>query len=204
MKINKKIFFIILLILICILGIIIFKYVFKNKKSGYNMNSQEIVDYILNINSYKTKINVEVTSNKNKNKYIIEQEYSKNNGSIQNVIEPSNIAGTTIIKKDNTLKVENTHLNLTKIFENYKGLEENDLDLITFIENYKNNNKSNHEENEQEIILKIKNTENKYLENKKLYIDKETKLPTKLIIEDNNKNIKIFIQYNEVKLNIEE
>ena len=204
MKINKKIFFIVLLILICILGILISKYVFKNKKSGYNMNSQEIVDYILNISSYKTKINVEVNSNKNKNKYIIEQEYSKNNGSIQNVIEPSNIAGTTIIKKDNTLKVENTHLNLTKIFENYKGLEENDLDLITFIENYKNNNKSNYEENEQEIILKIKNTENKYLENKKLYIDKNTKLPTKLIIEDNNKNIKIFIQYNEVKLNIEE
>ena len=204
MKINKKIFIIVLLILFFILGIFIFKNMFKNKKIGKNMSSQEIVDYILNINSYKTNITVQVNSNKNTNKYIINQEYSEENSSIQEVIEPKNIAGVKIIRKSGNLKIENTKLDLAKIFENYKGLEENYLDLITFIEDYKNNEKSNYEEKENEIIMKTQNTKNKYTENKTLYINKDTKSPTKLVIEDNNQNTTIFIQYNEVKLNIEE
>ena len=78
----------------------------------------------------------------------------------------------------------------------------NGLDLNSFIDNYKNCDKANFEENDTEIIMKTKNNnENKYVENKILYINKETRLPTKLIIEDNNKNITINIQYNEVELN---
>ena len=70
------------------------------------------------------------------------------------------------------------------------------------IDNYKNNDPSSFEENETEIIMKTKNNnENKYTENKILYINKETKLPTKLIIEDNNQNTTINIQYNEIELN---
>ena len=42
---------------------------------------------------------------------------------------------------------------------------------------------------------------NKYTENKILYINKENKLPTKLIIEDNNQNTTINIQYNSIELN---
>lgn len=202
MKINKKLFCFLMIILILIIGIIIYKNVIKNSKIGNNMSSQEIVDYILNINSYKTKVTVQVNSNKNKNKYILNQEYNTENGYIQEVIEPLNIAGVKIIRKDGNLKIENTSLNLSTIFENYQGLEENGLDLSTFIENYKNCDKANFEENNTEIIMKTKNSnENKYVENKILYINKETKMPTKLIIEDNNKNITINIQYNEIELN---
>ena len=202
MKINKKLFCFFMIILILIIGIIIYKNVIKNSKIGNNMSSQEIVDYILNINSYKTKITVQVNSNKNKNKYILNQEYNTENGYVQEVIEPLNIAGVKIIRKDGNLKIENTSLNLSTIFENYQGLEENGLDLYTFIDNYKNCDKANFEENNTEIIMKTKNSnENKYVENKILYINKETKLPTKLIIEDNNKNITINIQYNEIELN---
>ncbi len=202
MKINKKLFCFFMIILILIIGIIIYKNVIKNSKIGNNMSSQEIVDYILNINSYKTKVTVQVNSNKNKNKYILNQEYNTENGYVQEVIEPLNIAGVKIIRKDGNLKIENTSLNLSTIFENYQGLEENGLDLYTFIDNYKNCDKANFEENNTEIIMKTKNSnENKYVENKILYINKETKLPTKLIIEDNNKNITINIQYNEIELN---
>ena len=202
MKINKKLFCFLMIILILIIGIIIYKNVIKNSKIGNNMSSQEIVDYILNINSYKTKVTVQVNSNKNKNKYILNQEYNTENGYIQEVIEPLNIAGVKIIRKDGNLKIENTSLNLSTIFENYQGLEENGLDLYTFIDNYKNCDKANFEENNTEIIMKTKNSnENKYVENKILYINKETKMPTKLIIEDNNKNITINIQYNEIELN---
>ena len=183
-------------------GIIIYKNMIKKSKIGNNMSSQEIVDYILNINSYKAKITAQVNSNKNKNKYILNQEYNTENGFIQEVIEPSNIAGVKIIRKDEILKIENTSLNLSTIFENYKGLEENGLDLSAFISDYKNCDKANFEENDTEIIMKTRNSsENKYTENKILYINKETKLPNKLIIEDNSKNITLNIQYNEIELN---
>ena len=202
MKINKKIIFIFIIILFIFIGIIIYKNMTKKSKFGNNMNSQEIVDNILNINSYKSNISVQVNSNKNKNKYILEQEYNTENGITQTVLEPTNIAGVKIINKDNSLTIQNTKLNLTKIFEDYQSLEDNSLDLITFINNYKNFDKSKYEENETEVIMKTKNDSDKQNTNNKiLYINKETKLPTKMIIEDNNQNTKIFIQYNEINFN---
>ena len=202
MKINKKIFFIILLILVIILGILIYKKVIKKSKNGNNMNSQEIVDYILNIKKYKSNILVQVNSNKNSNKYILDQEYNENGESIQEVIEPNNISGVKIIRNDKNLKIENSKLNLSTIFDNYQGIGENYLDLNTFIEDYKKNEKSEFEENEEEIIMKTKsNNKNKYTENKILYINKEKRITTKLIIEDNNQKVTINIQYNKIEIN---
>ena len=200
---NKKLLFIlIVIILIIILSIFISKNVIKNKKNGNNMNSQEIVDNILNLKSYKSKISVQVNSNKNQNKYILRQEYNTENGCVQEVIEPENIAGVRIIKKDNNIKIENSQLDLNKIYENYSGLEDNSLDLINFINEYKENPKSEFEEKNGEIIMETKaNKNNLYLKNKTLYINKENILPTKLIVEDNNQNSTIIIEYNEIELN---
>ena len=200
---NKKLFFIlILIILIIFLAIFISKNMTKNLKNGNNMNSQEIVDNILNLKSYKSKISVQVNSNKNQNKYILTQEYNTENGCIQEIIEPENIAGVKIIKKDNNLKIENSQLDLKKIYENYLGLEDNSLDLICFINEYKDNPKSEFEEKNGEIIMKTKaNKNNLYLKNKTLYINKENIRPTKLIIQDNNQNSTIIIEYNEIELN---
>ena len=202
MKLNKKIIFFLIIILIIFLGLFIYKNMIKNSKNGNNISSQEIVDYILNINSYKSNVTVQVNSNKNKNKYILKQEFNTENGNVQEVIEPSNIAGIKITKKDSILTVENTSLSLSKIFEDYKGLENNNLDLESFIEDFKNYDKSEFEENDTEIIMKTKNNnQNKYTENKILYINKKSKLPTKMIIEDNNQNTTINILYNEIELN---
>ena len=107
------------------------------------------------------------------------------------------------LKKDNNLKIENCELDLRTIFENYNGLEDNSLDLINFINEYKENNKANFEEKNGEIIMKTKsNKDNKYLKNKTLYINKQRIMPTKLIIQDNNQNMTIIIEYIEVELNI--
>ena len=200
---NKKLLFILIVIIIIIfLSIFISKNVIKKQKNGNNMNSQEIVDNILNLKSYKSKISVQVNSNKNQNKYILTQEYNTENGCIQEVIEPENIAGVKIIKKDNNLKIENSQLDLKKIYENYLGLEDNSLDLICFINEYKDNPKSEFEEKNGEIIMKTKaNKNNLYLKNKTLYINKENIRPTKLIIQDNNQNSTIIIEYNEIELN---
>ena len=200
---NKKLLFILIIIIIIIfLSIFISKNVIKKQKNGNNMNSQEIVDNILNLKSYKSKISVQVNSNKNQNRYILTQEYNTENGCIQEIIEPENIAGVKIIKKDNNLKIENSQLDLKKIYENYLGLEDNSLDLICFINEYKDNPKSEFEEKNGEIIMKTKaNKNNLYLKNKTLYINKENIRPTKLIIQDNNQNSTIIIEYNEIELN---
>ncbi len=207
MKINqesnnlRKILFLILIIVILVLIFFISKKLFKNNKSGDNMNSQEIVDYILNINSYKAKIYVEVTSNKNSNKYVINQEYNTENGDIEEILEPSNISGVKIIKQNNTLKLENSNLNLNTIFENYNELGENCLDLSSFIKDYKNSSKSDFTEKDNQIIMNTENNEKKYNKNKSLYIDRSTLLPVKLIIKDNNQKTTINIQYNEIVFN---
>ena len=118
----------------------------KISKIGKNSTSQEIVDYILNISSYETQIDVEIKSNKNSNKYKLSQSYIKDEKSIQEVIEPQNIQGVKIIKEKNNLKIENTKLSLTKIIENYQDITQNTLDLSAFIENYKNNKNSKYTE----------------------------------------------------------
>lgn len=102
-----------------------------------------------------------------------------------------------IIRQGNELRLENSNLNLTKIYSNYEYISENALDLSAFIEDYKKNTNQEFEEKENEIVLKAK-TDN--LE-KELYIDKKTGNPTKMNIKDNNRKSSIYILYNEVKLN---
>lgn len=135
MKIKK---IIIIAVTVILLGILIFILFFrnnkiKNLKIGNNTTSQEIVDYILNMSSYEATIEVEIQSNKNENKYKIKQSYNKEDENSQEILEPSEIEGVKIIRKQNELKLENTALNLTTILENYEYAADNSLDLSTFI-----------------------------------------------------------------------
>lgn len=200
---NKKIIFITLVVILILAILIIFLLNKTNvKKIGNNSTSQEIVDYILNISSYEAKIEVEVKSNKNANKYILKQQYISPDVATQEVLEPRNISGIKIIKKGNDLKLENTSLNLSNIFENYEYLADNALDLSCFIEDYKESQNSNYEEKDNKIIMNVQTkNENKYRQSKKLYIDKSTGNPLKMEITDINQNITVYILYNEVKIN---
>ena len=201
----KKKYYLILLFIIFIIsvGFIFYKNSIKNLKIGNNKNSQEIVDYILNLSSYEAEVTVNITSNKNSNKYILKQKYQKDKESIQEVIEPSNIAGVKIINDGKNLKIENSNLNLNEIIENYTNLENNNLDLSMFIDEYKNSNESNYEEKDDKIIMKVKNDkENIYVKEKILYINKKTYKPVKLEIKDNKQKERIYILYNEVEINV--
>ena len=201
---KKKYWLILLILILAIGGITIFyKKSTKNSKIGNNRNSQEIVDYILNLSSYEVKITVDIISNKNNNKYIIIQKFQTPNISTQEVIEPSNIAGTKIINDGINLKIENSNLNLSTILENYTYLGNNCLDLSTFIEEYKKDTSANFEEKESEIIMKTKNnSDNIYIKEKILHIDKNTGMPTQMEIKDNKQKNTIYILYNEVKINM--
>lgn len=201
---KKKYWAILLIIiLIGIGGMIFYKKSLKLNKIGNNKSSQEVVDYILNLSSYETKITVTVTSNKNTNKYILKQEFQSPNMSTQEVIEPSNITGIKIINDGTTLKLENTNLNLNTILENYTYLGNNCLDLSTFIEEYKKDDTASYEERESEIIMKAKSSfDNIYIKEKILHIDKRTGMPKQMEIKDNKQKNTIYILYNEVRINM--
>lgn len=199
----KKKYWIILLIVVLVIGGIFFcKNRVKNLKIGNNKTSQEIVDKILNISSYEVKVTINVTSNKNSNKYILKQTYQSPNKSMQEVIEPSNIAGVKLENDGTNLKIENSQLNLSTILENYNYLGDNCLDLYSFIENYKQDSKSKFEEKDSEIIMKTNGRiDNVYMQEKILHVDKQTYNPTQMEIKDNKQKTTIYILYNEVKVN---
>lgn len=205
-EINKRKIIIITTIIILIATISIFfiknnNNTAKTSKIGNNSTSQDIVNYILNISSYEAQVEVEVKSNKNTNKYKIKQKYISKEDNMQEIIEPSNIQGVKIIKEGNNLKIENTKLSLTKIIENYQDITENNLDLINFIEDYKNNSNSKYKEENNQIIMETTaKTENNYQKYKKLYLSKENGNPKKMEIKDTNQNTIIYIIYNEIKI----
>ena len=199
MKKRNVIFLIIILLIIG--GIIVFLNFFNNKsdknfKIGNNTSSQEIVNYILNISSYEAKVQVEVNSNKNQNKYIIKQQYIEPDTEIQEVLEPSNIVGVRLTRNGEQLKIENTNLNLTSIFENYEYMGDNDLDLSCFIKDYKSDEQANWREENNQIIMTTKKEKEK-----SLWIDKSTGNPIKLEIKEKNEKTKVYILYNEVSIN---
>ena len=200
---NKNKILKIIMIIISIMAIffITFFFITKSKKIkiGNNSSSQEIIENILNISSYEGIIEVEVNSNKNVNKYIIKQTYIAPNISEQEILEPENIKGIKITKTESEIKVENTNLNMTKIYNNYPYMADNCMDLNTFIENYKKNGKQEYEEKDSEIILEVEFEEKPYTKYRTLYISKETGKPTKMEIKDNSKKTLIYILYKEVK-----
>lgn len=199
---KKKTGFVIAFVIVIIIGIVsclIFfpKKTAKNLKIGNNTSSQEIVDYILNISSYETKVEVEVQSNKNQNKYMIKQQYKSPDITEQEVIEPSNIAGFKISKNGNQLKIENTNLSLSSIFENYEYVADNILDLSSFIKDYQSDEKASWKEENNQIILTTKQEKVE----KNLLIDRSTGKPKKLEVKWTNKNTIVYILYNEVNIN---
>lgn len=196
-----------IVLIIGIILVLIFFIIFAYKKffTGNNIDrtTQGITNYILNISSYEAKIKITIESNKNKNQYILNQKYTnEDNVFKQEVIEPSNIKGLTVIYNGENLKIENTKLNLSEIYEQYEYISENSLCLYNFIEDYRASEQSNVEETDKQIIMntKTKNENNKYMMYKTLYIDKESLKPTKMEIKDINRNTLIYIEYNEIEI----
>ena len=190
--------------ILCVISFFIFfkKTNYKTQNNGNNINSNLSIEDILNMSSYKAKIELTIVSNKNTNKYIIKQEYEKPSYCMQEVLAPNNIAGVRFTYTDTKLIIENTKLNQKTIYEEYPCIESNDLFLTSFINDYKNDNNSKIEENEDEIILEAKMKDvNKYKTNKKLYINKITGKPSRLEVQDTTQNSVVYILYNEIEIN---
>lgn len=172
---------------------------YKTENFGNTINSSSIQEYILNMKSYEAEVEIIIKSNKNENKYLAKQEANSEKAK-QEILEPEHIKGVTIQYEKNELKIENTKLNLSKLYQNYPYIQNNTLFLSSFIKEYKTTSNQKEMENEKEIILEIKNPGNKYHNCKRLYIDKATKKPTKLEVQDSTQNTIVYILYNEIKI----
>ena len=172
---------------------------YKTENFGNTINSSSIQEYILNMKSYEAEVEITIKSNKNENKYLAKQEANSEKAK-QEILEPEHIKGVTIQYEKNELKIENTKLNLSKLYQNDPYIQNNTLFLTSFIEEYKTTSNQKEMENEKEIILEIKNPGNKYHNCKRLYIDKATKKPTKLEVQDSTQNTIVYILYNEIKI----
>lgn len=191
---KKRWIFLISFIILILIFLMFYLKINKNKESGNNNNN------ILNMSSYKAKIEIIIKGNKSTNKYKMIQEYKKGEYSKQVVEEPEQISGLTVEYKDDNLKLENTKLNLTNIYKNYNYITENNLFLNEFIEDYNSSDKRKMQEKDDEIILytNCRNSDNKYQANKILTINKQTNKPKKLEVQDINKNTTVYILYNEI------
>ena len=171
---NKKILLIIGIIVLILIIITFFYFnTYKNSKSVNNIDKSNIKDYILNISSYEAKITVTV-----------------------------NISGLKTIYDGNSLKIENTKLNLSHIYDSYEYISDNALDLYTFIQNYKNSADSEYEEFDTEVVMRLTNKNgNRFNYYQDLYIDKNTALPKRMEITDKNQNLVVYIEYNEISFN---
>lgn len=201
---NKwlKIIIIITIILCTILIIKNFmKTDYKKEESGNNKNIKEIEEYMLNINSYKAKIKVTVKSNKNVNFYELEQEVTVNQTK-QIATSPEDLKGIEITYENGTLQIKDTQYNLSKIYNNYPYIADNDLFLTSFIEEYRQAKNKEIKEENNKIKMSFKSEESKYDNNKILYINKSTLKAENLKIFDINNDCKVDIVYNEIEFNI--
>lgn len=193
---SKYIIFIFFIIFIIFLIII-----YNLQESGNNIinqNQKKIIEKILTIKEYKAKLKVTVYSNKNQNQYEIEQfENIEQNKSSMKVINNSDISDVIIELKDNTLSITNTDLNLKKLYKNYMPITKNYLFISNFFEKV---DLEKNEETDEYIILTANGNNERYLHKQTLYINKRSNLPEKMIIMDNEQNVKTIIEYIEIEL----
>lgn len=203
---HKKTMIIGIIIIIFVIILILIKTNYKTSKNGNNISNKsadEIEKYILNIESYEANANIIIQSNKNKNTYVVNQKYNReNNLYSQEILEPSVIAGTTIKYNGKDLIIENTNLNVKKIYNEYKYIGSSILSLAEFIEDYMQcENKILKEENGIVTLQAKLSNNNKYTMEKTLYINKKENKIEKLEIKDATQNARIYILYNEIKIN---
>ena len=204
-RIKNRRFITVVIIVISLICLIFLFNAYKNLKFGnneINKSAEEIKNYIMNINSYEATIEVTVNSNKNTNKYILKQEYLRNNSMKQTVIKPENIAGIELEYKDGNLIIKNTRFNLSKICNEYPYVSDNVLWLSSFSDYLKNNiNQAKVFEQNNEIVIEINQKQNAYFATRRLYLEKGTGKPKRMEVIDENKNTSMYILYNEININ---
>ncbi len=196
----KKKIFIICVIFLCLFFCILSYKFFATGNNKNIENIGEINDFILKIQNYESEANVTIISNKNSNTYNVKQ-HKEGNCQSQEII---NDDGTGLIIENNQdrLIIKNTSLSVEKVFENYEEVAKNDIGFDSFVSDLKNSEQIDltEDENNYIVFVKIKNAQNKYIENKTLYIDKKSNMIKKIEVKDVNNHETIIIEYTKFQI----
>lgn len=190
-------FMIFLFLILFIVGYKIF--IAGNNKNIENVD--ELKDYILNISNYELEATVNFYSNKTQNTYTLKQ-YKKDNYQKQEIFDEDTREGIIIENENNILKIKNTLLSTERVFNDYKYVLNNAVCLDTFINDYNSVEDKDIEEDELYYIFKVKNknSQNKYIENKVLYFNKNNNQIEKIEVKDVNNNTTILIKYTKFRI----
>ena len=201
---KRLITVLIMLAIIVAVIFIFFKNIYNPQKIGNTTYKiEDLENYILKISSYEAIAEIRVASNKNTNTYKLKQSEKRGGSFYQEVIEPQTIAGSIFKSDGSNLIIENSKLNISKIYENYHYISNNQLSLINFLNDYNESQDANCIENDTEVIMEVSvKNENKYIAKKVLKVDKASRCPKSLEIHDNTQNLLVYILYNEIKINV--
>lgn len=197
---KRKIFIICMIFLCLFLCFLGYKFIITGNNKNIE-NVSQVSDYILNIKNYNIEANVTVYSNKNSNTYNLNQ-YKMNDYQRQEIINNDENYGLIIESENGKITIKNTALELASVFENYNELTSNAICLNSFIEDYKIADETNITEDEEYYILfvKAKNSHNKYVENKTLYVSKKSNKIEKIEVKDVNNNRTVLIEYTRFEI----
>lgn len=201
-----KVFSIIILFLLVIIGFA--KYTIKCLDLGNSNKALSLVNNSYNksllMEEYETNMKITYISNGLKTEYEMKYEYFNDEHGekieILTYTKPEKFRGMQIICSSEEIKHLNPYItkNLTYYIENDRNY--NEILFSSFKRNYFMSNKSRMQENTNEIILETDiPSDNFYFKYEKMYIDKETLMPTKMIIENENNEAICIIDYNNFK-----
>lgn len=197
----KKKIFIMCMIFLCLI-LIILGYKFFIPGNTKNIESEvQLEEYILNINDYELEGNVTVYSNKNINTYKLKQQ-KKCDYQRQEIVNDDENYGLIIENEGNKITIKNTVLDLTSVFENYEDVAKNSMGLSCFIEDYRETKDAEITEEGQcyKISMNVRNSQNKYVASKCLWINKKNRKIEKFEVSDINNNKTIFIEYTKFEI----
>lgn len=197
---KKKIFIVAIIFILVISIFYCYKFFIPgNNKSVKDVN--ELNEYILNIESYNLEAKITVNSNKNTNTYWL-KEKSENGSLVTEVISENTNNGIICEYKNESLTIKNTQLGLPRIFADYKELFTNPLDLNSFIQDYKLDEKKEVKTKDDYYIVSVKsmNTQNKYTTHKVMYFSRSKNKIERIEVKDINNNQTIIIEYSNFKL----
>lgn len=197
---KKKIFIVAIIFILVISVFYCYKFFIPgNNKSVKDVN--ELNEYILNIKNYNLEAKITVNSNKNTNTYLL-KEKNEMGSLVTEIINESANNGIICEYKDESLTIKNTQLGLPRIFADYKELFSNPIDLNSFIQDYKLDDKKEIKTKDDYYIVSVKNmsTQNKYTTHKVMYFSRSKNRIERIEVKDINNNKTIIIEYSSFKL----
>lgn len=149
-----------------------------------------------NMQSYSCHATMTRVSNKGQNQYETKQYYKSTGEYKMELLAPESVAGNYTVFDGKQICQFNPRVSGHVILDVPEDKQRNELFLGAFFSNYKENPKSAEEDNAL-IFETVIPGGNRYAASEKLWVDKASLLPTKLVIYDQDGKERYLIDYQE-------